>query len=54
MKAYRYLADFYEKQARWNDAVTTWQQLLAIDPSQSSVQARIQWLQQDRTAPVSQ
>ncbi|HIO21034.1 MAG TPA: tetratricopeptide repeat protein [Nitrospirales bacterium] len=54
MKAYRYLADFYEKQARWNDAVTTWQQLLAIDPSQSSVQARIQWLQQDRAAPVSQ
>ncbi len=51
MKAYRFLADFYERQGRWNDAVTTLQHLLAIDPSQSSVQARIQRLQQGRAAP---
>ena len=44
MKAHRYLADFYEGQGRWNDAVAALQHLLALDPKQSSVQARIQRL----------
>jgi tetratricopeptide (TPR) repeat protein len=53
MKAYRYLADFYERQGRWKDAVTTLQRLLAVDPSQSSVQARIQRLSTENPSPDS-
>jgi tetratricopeptide (TPR) repeat protein len=60
MKAHRYLADFYERQGRWKDAVTTLGGLLALDPNQSTVQAEstgsramIPWLEAFRSASCS-